>query len=50
MPRKYANHADNFSYIDVELTFKSQKRNFTPFVKKYYELYFGGQLGDFNKS
>jgi hypothetical protein len=33
-----------------ELTFKSQRRNFTPLIKKYYEFYFGRKVGEEDKS
>ena len=33
-----------------DLTFKSQRQNFTPLIKKCYELYFGCKLGDQDKS
>jgi len=32
--------------VCVELTFRSQRQNFTPLVKKCYELYFGCKVGD----
>jgi hypothetical protein len=33
-----------------ELTFKSRRQNFTPLVKKCYQLYFGCKVGDLDKS
>jgi hypothetical protein len=33
-----------------ELTFRSQRQNFTPLVKKRYELYFGCKMSDVDKS
>lgn len=50
MPRKCINHVDNFCYICGELTFKSQRRNLTPLIKKCYQRYFGCQVGDFDKN
>ena len=38
------------SYECGELTFISQRQNFTPLVKKCYELYFGREVGDQDKS
>jgi len=34
MPRKYLIHSDTFCYVCGELTFKSQRRNCTPLIKK----------------
>ena len=48
--RTCVRHPDNFCYVCDELTFKSQRRNFTPLVIKCYVLYFGCQVGDFDKS
>lgn len=50
MERKCINHPNNFCYICGELTFKSQRRNFTLFTENCYELYFGCKVGDFDKS
>jgi hypothetical protein len=50
MPRKCWIHPDTFCYLCGELTFKSQRRNFTSFIKKYYELYFGCKVCDQDKS
>lgn len=50
MPRDCANHPDSFCYVCGEVTFKGQKRVFTPLIKKYYELYFGCKVGDQDKS
>jgi hypothetical protein len=46
MRRKCLNHPDIFCYVCGELTFKSQRRNFTPLIKKCYELYFGCKVSD----
>jgi hypothetical protein len=43
--KKCLNHPDTFCYVCGELTFKSQRRNFTPLIKKCYELYFGCKVG-----
>lgn len=48
--RKCVNDCNMFCYICGELTLKSQKHNFTPIVKKAYELYFGCKIGDEDKS
>lgn len=32
------------------ITYKSQRKNFTPLIKKCYHLYFGCKIGDQNKS
>lgn len=50
MPRKCLNHPDTFCYVCGELTFKLQRRNFTPLIKKCYQLYFGCKVGDQDKS
>lgn len=49
MPRDCINKPNNFCYICGEVTFASQKRNFTPKIKKAYQLYFGCVLGDEDK-
>jgi hypothetical protein len=49
MSRKGLNHADTFCFMCGELTFKSQRRNFTPLTKKCYELYLGCKVGDQGK-
>lgn len=49
MPRNCVNSANSFCYVCGELTFKSQKRTFTPLVLKAYELYFGIKVGDQDK-
>jgi hypothetical protein len=49
MPRKGLNHPDTFCFMCGELTFKSQRRNFTPLIKKCDELYFGCKVGDQDK-
>jgi hypothetical protein len=33
-----------------ELTFKFHRRNFTPFIKKYYEFYFEDKADDKDKN
>lgn len=50
MPRNCVNHPDSFCYVCGGLTFKSQRRNITPLVRKSYELYFGCKIGDQDKS
>ncbi|UYV65551.1 hypothetical protein LAZ67_3004671 [Cordylochernes scorpioides] len=50
MPRRCINIPDIFCYICGELTFKVQRRNFTPLIKKCYELYFGVKVGDQDKT
>jgi hypothetical protein len=49
MPPKCLNHTDTFCYARGELTFKSQRRNFTPLIKKCFELYFECKVGDQGK-
>ena len=50
MPRNCLNSPNSFCYICGELTFKFQKRSFTPLIKKCYEHYFGCKVGDQDKS
>jgi hypothetical protein len=50
MPRKCVNSRDAFCYICSEVTFKPQRRSFTPLIKKWYENYFGCEVGDQEKS
>ena len=50
MPRKCLNHPDTFCYVCGELTFQSQRQNFTRLIKKCYELYFRCKFGDRDKS
>ncbi|UYV69584.1 hypothetical protein LAZ67_6004025 [Cordylochernes scorpioides] len=50
MPRRCINIPDIFSYICGELTFKVQRRNFKPLIKKCYQLYFGCKVGDQDKT
>jgi len=50
MPRKCLIHHDTFCAVCGEMTLKSQSRNFTSLVKKYYELYFECKVGDQDKS
>jgi hypothetical protein len=49
MPRKCLNHPDTFCYVCGELTFKSQRQNFTLLIKRCYELYFVYKVGDQDK-
>ena len=49
MPRGCRKSPDNFCYICGEITFKKQKRNLTPLIKKCYEHYFGCKVGDQDK-
>ena len=49
MPRKCVNSANNFCYVCGEVTFKSQKRQITPLIKRAYHLYFGCKIGDQDK-
>ena len=46
MSRKCLNHPDTFCYVCGELKSKSQRRNFTPLIKKCYELYFCCRVGE----
>ena len=50
MSRKCLNHPDTFCYVCGEMTYKSQRRNFTPLIKKWYELHFGRTVSDQDKS
>jgi len=50
MPRKCVNSSDAFCYVRSEVTFKSQRRSFTPLIKKCYEHYFGCKVVDQDKS
>jgi len=51
MPRKcLLRHPNNCCYVCGEMTFQFQRRNFTPIIKKCYELYFGCKVGDQDKS
>ena len=49
MHRNCVSHPDNFCYVCGVLTFKSQRRHFTPLIKKCYEQYFGCKVGDQDK-
>lgn len=49
MPRDCVNKPSNFCYICGDVTFKSQKRNITPLIRKAYNLYFGCKVGDQDK-
>jgi hypothetical protein len=46
MPRKHLNHPETFRYMGGEMTFKSQRSNNTPVMKKCSELHFGCKVGD----
>ena len=50
MPRKCINHPDEFCYVCGEVTFHSQRRNFTPLVSKCYLEYFGFPVRHQDKS
>lgn len=47
--RNCVNHPDSFCYIRGEVIFKNQRRNFTQFIMKCYELFFGCKVGDLDK-
>jgi len=49
MPRKCLNHPETFCYVCGEMTFKSQEANFTPLIKKCYELYVGCKASNQDK-
>src|SRR5215469_12817604 len=49
MHRNCVSHPDNFCYVCGVLTFKSQRRHFTPLIKKCYEQYFGCKVEDQDK-
>ena len=40
MSRKCLHHPATFCYVCGEMTYKSRRQNFTPLIKKWYELYF----------
>jgi hypothetical protein len=50
VPRKCLNYPDTFCYVCDELVFKSHGRNDNPLINKFYELYFGSQVNDQDKS
>jgi len=50
MSRRCLNHPGAFCYVYDEVTFKSQRPNFTPLSKICYELYFGCRVGSQDKS
>ncbi|UYV69337.1 hypothetical protein LAZ67_6003267 [Cordylochernes scorpioides] len=50
MPRRCINNPDILCYICEELTFKVQRRNLTPLIKKCHQLYFGCEVGDQDKT
>jgi len=49
MPSKCLNHPDTFCDVCGEMTFKYQRQNFTPLIKKCYELYAGWKAGNQDK-
>jgi len=49
MTKNCVNHPDNFCYVCSELTFKSQRRNFTPLINVCYELNLECKLDEQNK-
>jgi hypothetical protein len=49
MPRKCLNHPDTFRDVCGEMTFKYQRRNFTPLIKKCYDVYAGRKAGNQDK-
>ena len=49
-PRKCLNRPDIFCYECGEVTFRFQKLNFTPLIKKCYKLYFVCKMADQDKS
>lgn len=50
MPRKCVTHPDSFCYICGEVTFKKQRRTFTPLIRSCYEMYFSCKIGDQDKN
>ena len=50
MPRKFLNHSDNFCYVWGDETLKSQRRNFTLHINKFYESYSGCKVRYKDKS
>jgi hypothetical protein len=50
MPRRCVNSSDALCYICGEVKFKSQRRSFTPLIKKCYEHYFGCKVGNQDQS
>jgi hypothetical protein len=50
MLRKCLDHPHTFCYVCGEMTFKYQRQNFAPLIKKSYELYFERKMGDKDKS
>jgi hypothetical protein len=49
-PRNCLSHSITYSYVCGLLTSKSPRRNFTPLIKKCYELSFVCKVGDEDKS
>ena len=49
MLRKCLQHPDTYCYVWGEMPFQFQRKTFTPFIKKCYELYFGCKVGDQDK-
>ncbi|XP_050322654.1 uncharacterized protein LOC126754589 isoform X2 [Bactrocera neohumeralis] len=50
MPRNCLNNPENFCYVCGELTFTSQRRNFTSLIEQYYLDYFGFSVRNQDKS
>ena len=50
MVRNCLNQSDSFCYVCGEVIFISQRKTFIPMIKKCYELYFGCNVGDEEKS
>jgi len=50
MSRDCFNSADNFCYICGEVTFERQREAITAIVKWVYHLFFGGKIGEQDKS
>lgn len=49
MSRKCVNDRNNFCFVCGELTFKAQRRNFTPLIRRAYHCYFNNKI-DQNKT
>ena len=50
MPRKCLNYSDTFCYVWDEQTLKSQRRNFTLHINRFYESFSGCKLHYQDKS
>lgn len=50
MPKECLNHPDSFCYVCGQFSFKFQRRNFTPYVKKCYQECFGFSVGQQEKA